>query len=123
MKDGEIQAVSLFGTLVLTAGLFAPVVFMTEKAEAKKTDFGEMEAIEASVAYKKTPMKQPQKKVQAPDPVEKPEGVSHDENKKPEAKKPEEPKKTPPKPDNTDPLAKFKHPTDDDTPTGKPTQE
>jgi outer membrane biosynthesis protein TonB len=79
-----------------------------------------MEAIEASIAYKKTPQKQPQKQVKAPDPVEKQEGVSHDEKKKPdEQKKPED--KKPPKKDDTDPFAKFKHQDDSDDPTGKPT--
>ncbi len=112
-----MQAVSLFGTAVLTAALVAPVLFLTEAAKAQKSDFGEMEAIEASVAYKKAPVKQPQKKVKEPDPVEKPEGVSHDENKKPPEQKKEDPKK-PPKKDDTDPLAKFHHPTDDDSPTG-----
>lgn len=121
MKDGEIKAVSVFGTVVLTAALFAPVLFFTEKAQAKKADFGEMEAIEASVAYKKAPQKQPQKKLKAPDPIEKPEGVSRDEQKKPIEKKPDDDKK-PPKKDDTDPLAKYKHKTDDDDqPTGKPT--
>jgi hypothetical protein len=116
MRDSEMKAVSLFGTVVLTAAVFAPVLFLTEQAKAQKADFGEMEAIEASVAYKKAPVKQPQKKVKEPDPVEKPEGVSHDENKKPPDQKKDEQKK--PKKDDTDPLAKFHHPTDDDSPTG-----
>lgn len=123
MKDGSLEAISMLGTAVITGALFVPVLFLTEKAEAQRPDLGEMESIEASIAYKKTPQKQPQKKVKAPDPVEKPEGVSHDENKKPIEKPKDEPKK-PPKKDDTDPLAKFKHPTDDDdTPTGKPTTE
>ena len=111
-----MRVVSLFGTAVLTAAVFAPVLFFTEQAKAQKADFGDMEAIEASVAYKKAPVKQPQKKVKEPDPVEKPEGVSHDETKKPPEKKDEQ--KKPPKKDDTDPLAKFHHPTDDDSPTG-----
>ena len=39
-----------------------------------------MESIEASVAYKKSPQKQPQKPTSQPE-VKKPEGVSHDEKK------------------------------------------
>lgn len=120
MKDSEIQVVSVFGTALLTAALFAPVLFFTEAAEAHKPEFGEMEAIEASVAYKKVPQKQPQKQLKEKQPVEKPEGVSHDEQKKPPEKK-DEPKK-PAKKDDTDPLAKFHHPTDDDdSQSGKPT--
>jgi outer membrane biosynthesis protein TonB len=121
LRDAEMQVVSIAGTAVLTIALFAPVLFLTESAAAQKSDFGEMESIEASIAYKKTPQKQPQKKFKAPDPVEKQEAVSHDEKKKPdETKKPEEQKK-PPKKDDTDPLAKFKHADDSDDPTGKPT--
>ncbi len=118
MKDAEIQAVSLFGTVALTAALFAPVIFMTEAAAAQEPELKDMQTIEASLAYRKTPQKQPQKRLKAADPVEKPEGVSRDENKKPVEKKDEEKK---PKKDDQDPLAKFHHPTDDDdTPTGKP---
>jgi hypothetical protein len=121
MKDGEIQTMSMIGTVVFTIALFVPVLYLTESAEAKRPDFGDMESIEASIAYKKTPMKQPQKKVKAPDPVEKPEGVSRDEKKKPIEEKKDE-KKKPPKKEDVDPLQKYKHPhDDDDSPTGKPT--
>ncbi len=118
MKDAEIQIASLFGTVVLTAALFAPILFLTRGADAHEPELKEMETIEASLAYRKTPMKQPQKRLKAADPIEKPEGVSHDETKKPVEKKEEEKK---PKKDDQDPLAKFKHPQDDDdSPTGKP---
>lgn len=121
LRDGEIQVVSIAGTAVLTIAFFVPVLFLTEKAAAQKSDFGEMESIEASIAIKTTPQKQPQKKVKAPEPVEKQEGVSRDEKKKPEEQKKPEDKK-PPKKDDTDPLAKFKHADDNDPdPTGKPT--
>ena len=119
MKDGSLEVVSMLGTAVISAGLFLPVLYLTPKAEAQRPDLSNMEAIEASVAYKKTPQKQPQKKVKEPDPVQKPEGVSHDETKKVEPKK-DEPKKEPKK-DDTDPLKKFHHASDDDEPTGKPT--
>jgi outer membrane biosynthesis protein TonB len=92
---------------------------MTRKAEAHGPVIDDnMEAIEASIAMKSTKTKQPQKKIRAPDPVEKPHGVSHDENKKPVEKK-DEPKK--PKHDEVkDPFAAAGH-HDDDEPTGKPT--
>lgn len=118
MKDAEIQAVSFAGTIVLTAALFAPILYLVPKAEAQGPELKEMETIEASLAYRKTPQKQPQKRLKAADPIEKPEGVSRDENKKPVEKPKDDEKK--PKKDDTDPLAKFKHPQDDDTPTGKP---
>ena len=119
MKDGSLEVVSMIGTALVTAGLFLPVLYLTEKAEAQKPDLSNMESIEASIAYKKEPQKQPQKKVKAPEPEVKKEGVSHDEKKKPVEKK-DDPKK-PPKKDDTDPLAKFHHANDDDDPTGKPT--
>src|SRR3984885_6846264 len=117
MKDAEIQMFSLFGTIVLTASLFAPVLYLTEKADDNGPVLKDMEVIEASLAYRKTPKKQPQKRFKSADPIEKPEGVSRDEKKKPEEKKDDEKK---PKKDDTDPLAKLKHPQDDDTPVGKP---
>ncbi len=141
MKDGQIEMVSMISTAVITAGLFVPVLFFTEAAEAQRPDMSDMDAIEATIAYKTAPVKQPQKKMKEPDPVEKPEGVSHDENKPVNgcksdadckhagetcdvkanrciAKKPDKPPK---KDDPVDPLAKFKHPQDDDDQTGKPT--
>lgn len=117
LKDSEMQVVSVFGTVVLVAALFAPVLIYANASAAKKPD-DNLVAIEASIAYSKTPQKQPQKKFKAPDEV-KPEGVSHDETKKPDEKKPDE-KKPDKKPDISD-LSKFKHDTDDDTPVGKPT--
>ncbi|MBV8759202.1 MAG: hypothetical protein JO257_18080 [Deltaproteobacteria bacterium] len=116
LKDSEMQAVSIFGTGVLVAALFAPVlVFANAGSGPAKPD--NLVAIEASIAYSKTPQKQPQKKIKAPDEV-KPEGVNRDENKKPDDKKPDDKKDK--KPDLSD-LSKFKHSNDDDTETGKPT--
>lgn len=139
LRDGEIHVMSLFGTAVLTGALFVPVVYFTEAVAAQKSDFGDMEAIEASVAYRKTPIKQPQKPTQNPD-VKKPEGVSHDETKKPvdgcktdadckHAGETCEPKtgrcvdkrdKVVVKVDAKDPFKDFKHTTDDDSQSGKP---
>lgn len=118
LKDNEIQGVSVFGTAVLTAALVLLVLFSANASVAKQPA-DNLVAIEASIAYSKTPQKQPQKKFKAPEEV-KTEGVSHDENKKPEEKKPDE--KKPEKVDPKDPFAKFKHDTDDDdAPVGKPT--
>ncbi|MDB4955354.1 MAG: hypothetical protein JWO36_2923 [Myxococcales bacterium] len=119
-KDSEIHAVSIVGTLVLTATLFGPAVLLGGGGgDNTGIKLDQMESIEASIAYRKTPQKQPQKKVKEPDPVEKPEGINHDEKKVVE-KKPED--KKPAKPDDPkDPFAKYKHASDDDTQTGKPT--
>src|SRR5450432_3325103 len=81
-KDGEMQTVSVLGTLILTCALFLPVMYLTEKVTGEHTKWDDMESIEASIAYKKTPQKQPQKKTVQPD-VKKDDGVSHDDKKKP----------------------------------------
>ncbi len=122
MKDGEIQALALFGTAILSAALIVPTVWFTAAADADDgPKLDNMTMIEASLAVKSTKAVQPQKQVRAPDPV-KEEGVSHDDKKPPpeEPKKKDEPKK---KPDDskTPDLSKFKHSDDDDTPVGKPT--
>jgi hypothetical protein len=115
LKDNEMQMVSILGAGILTASLFVPVLFFG-KAEAHKTGEENLVAIEASIAYSKTPQKQPQKKFKQPDQV-KAEGVSHDENKKPDEQKKKEPDK---KPELSD-ITKFHHSDDDDEPVGKPT--
>jgi hypothetical protein len=81
-------------------------------------DLSKLEAIEASVAYKKsTPQKQPQKQKKAPDPVVTPQGVSHDDQAKP-ITKPDEPDK---KPGDKPTLDDFKRKnTDEDLDVGKP---
>jgi len=115
LKDSEMQVVSVFGTAVLVGALFAPlVVFANAGAGSSKPE--NLVAIEASIAYSKTPQKQPQKKIVAPD-VVKPEGVNRDENKKPDEKKDD--KKPDKKPDLSD-ISKFHH-NDDDDQVGKPT--
>lgn len=116
LKDSEMQVVSIFGTGLLVGALFAPIlVFANAGAGPAKPD--NLVAIEASIAYSKTPQKQPQKKIVAPD-VEKPEGVNRDEKKKPDEKKPDD-KKPDKKPDLSD-ISKFHH-SDDDDQVGKPT--
>jgi hypothetical protein len=137
-KDGEIQAVSILGTAILTSLLTIPVLYLTEKAAPAHEKFDNMESIEASIAYKKTPQKQPQKQTSQPI-VKKDEGVSHDETKKPPIDqckadsecKPdekcksgkcvprEEPKQT--KVASTDDVLQKFHHADDDADPGKPT--
>lgn len=117
LKDAEIHVASLFGTVVLTAAFVVPLAFMArENRVDAAAPLAEQEVIEATIAYRKTPQKQPQKKFQNPD-VEKPEGVSRDENKKPVEKKDEE--KKPPKQDDSNPFGKFTRPSDDEV--GRPT--
>lgn len=90
--------------------------------EPSKPQLQDMQTIEASLAVKKTKVTQPQKHFKEPDPVVKPEGVSHDEDKKVEP--PKEDKKDPPKnakpEDIKDLEKKYHHSNDDDDPTGKP---
>ena len=120
MRDGEMHAMAVFGTLVLSTALIVPTVWLTAAADADTGNkLDNMTMIEASLAVKSTKMVQPQKEVHAPDPV-KPQGQSHDADKKPpdEPKKKDEPKK--PNDDKAPDLSKFHHPTDDDTPAGKP---
>jgi hypothetical protein len=120
-KDSQMHVMAMIGACLLSAGLGVPTFILAGSADADpKPVIEDMEAIEASIAVRKTPAKQPQKKVQAPPPEVKPEGVSHQEDKVPDPKE----KKPDPK-DKPDP--KFKVPDrthfDDETPTGKPTEE
>ena len=119
-----MHMMSVFATLVLTAGLVAPSVLLRDASADEGPPLDNMESIEASLAYKKpNAPKQPQKPKQAPNPEVKPEGVSHDENKKvDETKKPPEDKKDKPS-KNTDPLAKFRRTEDDDNEIGKPNEQ
>lgn len=117
LKDAEMHAVSLFGAGLLTAALIVPIVWLTEPTGLEGPALKEQEVIEATIAYRKTPQKQPQKKT-APPPVEKPEGVSRDENKKPvEDKKDKKPEA---KPDDSNLFGKFERPAEDTGPATKP---
>lgn len=116
LKDAEMHLMSLAGAGLLTAALIVPTVFLTATNRVDAPVLKEQEVIEATIAYRKTPQKQPEKKFQNPD-VPKPEGVSHDENKKPVEDKKDE--KKPPKQDEANPFGKFTRPSDD--PMGKPT--
>ena len=116
MKDAELHVFSLAGAGLLSAALIVPTFMMGGSDRVNAPPLAEQEVIEATIAYRKTPQKQPQKKFQNPD-VQKPEGVSRDETKKPVEKKDDE-KKPPPKSDDN-PFGKFTRPSDDEL--GKPT--
>lgn len=111
MKDAEMHVISLFGAGVLAAALTVPLVVLTGADRVDGPPLKEQEVIEATIAYRKTPQKQPQKKT-APPPVEEPEGVSRDENKKPVEEKPKEEKK-PEKADPNNPFGKFERHADE----------
>lgn len=117
-SNGQIHGVALVSTFVLAAGLFGGTLYLTEAAEAAhQPELKEMITIEASLARKSEKKRQPQKELKAPEPPVKPEGVSHDETKKPPDKKPED--KKPKKPDAKPvDITKFKHPSDEDPQPG-----
>jgi hypothetical protein len=116
LKDGEMQVVSIVGAAVLTGALFVPVLWFTEAASAKPPRLDDYQVLEATIAYKKSPTKQPQKQFDQPE-IVKPVGVSHDETKKVEEKK-EEKKKDQPKVDTKDPFKGLRRPDEE---AGKPT--
>lgn len=118
-SNGTLHGFAMFGTLVLTTGLFGGTLYFTKTAEAAHVPpLREMMTIEASLARKSVKKTQPQKELKAPEPPAKPEGVSRDENKAPVEPKKDEPKKPPPKDDKPVDLSKFKHPTDEDAQPG-----
>lgn len=121
-NNSQLHGFAFVGTIVLAGSLLGATLYLTEAAGAThEPQLKEMVTIEASLARKSEKKKQPQKELKAPAPPDKPEGVSHDENKKPLDKPPEDKKH--PKPDDKPiDISKFKHPTDDDPqPGAKPT--
>lgn len=120
-KEIALHAWSAFG--VALCGLLIVVGWKGADAFGSDHDDGgpdldDMEAIEASLAYKKAePQKQPQKKKKAPTPEVKPEGVSRDDQKVPVPDKKDEPKTKPD--DVVDPLADFRRPDPDELDQGK----
>ena len=126
-KDGEMHVVATLGAIIMSAALILPAVMFEGKSsttppeEAHKPPLEDMEAIEASIAVKAEPLKQPQKEFRAPEEEVKDEGVARKEEVKPPDKKDEkkppkkpDPKEKPPKkpPDRTKNL-------DEDTPVGE----
>lgn len=118
LSDGEMQVVSLLGAGIVPAVLILPAVWLTTARPLEAPILKDQQVIEATIAYRKTPQKQPQKKT-APPPVEKPEGVSRDENKKPVEPKKEE-KKPQAKPDPNNPFGEFTRHSDDTGPQTQP---
>lgn len=99
-RERDMHTVAIIGALAIFATLVAvPLVYAEEKPKDEGPALADLEAIEASLAYKKPDSKprQPEKRKQAPPETEKPAGVSTDETKKPDPPKPEDPKKPPPK--------------------------
>ncbi len=119
-NNRQLHGFAVVGTFVIGGSLLFATLYLTGAAEAShEPELKEMVTIEASLARKSVKKQQPQKQVQAPEPTVKPEGVSHDETKKPlDTPKPEEPKK-PAKPDAKPvDISKFKHASDDDPQPG-----
>ena len=119
-NNNQMHGLALAGTIVLSGALFGGTLYLTKAVEAAhQPELKEMITIEASLARKSEKKRQPQKELKTPEPTVKPEGVSHDENKKP----PDKPEDKKPKPDDKPvDLSKFKHPSDDDPqPGAKPT--
>src|SRR5687767_7352613 len=82
LKDGEMHVLSALAAAIIAGALSVSVLYF---AEAKEADAGpaleDMEAIEASLAVRKKPQKQPQKKIEPKVQEEKPDGVSRDDKK------------------------------------------
>jgi TonB C terminal len=135
LNNGEIHALSAVGAAVLTAALAVPTLWLAHPRDADAGPaLDDMEAIEASLAVRSKPQKQPQKQIETKPPEVKPDGVSRDDKKLVEDKtckqdrdcgsgrvckrgRCEQPEKV--AQDGTDPLGKFRR--DPDAPTGKPT--
>ena len=78
-NDGQLHGFAFAGTIVVSAALFATVLYMTEAEETSHVPpLKEMVTMEASLARKSVKKQQPQKQLRAPEPTVKPEGVSHD---------------------------------------------
>ena len=86
LKDSDMHVVSVIGAGALSAALIVPVLWFTDAAIVKPQLKDDRQVLEATLAFKKSPTKQPQKQFDQPD-VVKPVGVSHDETKKVEEKK------------------------------------
>ena len=82
LKNGEMHVISALGAAVLSIAVVVPTVWFAQAKEVQASPLLEdMEAIEASLAIKKAPAKQPQKKIEQKPPEQKDEGVSRDEKK------------------------------------------
>jgi len=82
INDSEMHLVAAIGACVLTAALAVPtVLWATSTSSGVDDESEEKVVIEASLAMRKTPKKQPQKEFRQPVAPDKPVGVSKDENK------------------------------------------
>lgn len=82
LKNGEMHVISAIGAVVLSVAMGGSTLWLAETKDAAAGPLLEdMEAIEASLAVKKAPAKQPQKKIEQKPPEQKPDGVSRDEKK------------------------------------------
>src|SRR5258706_3118999 len=73
---------SMVGVAVLSVAIVLGINWVQDSKDAAADTDKEpkkMQAIEASIAQKTSPHKQPQKKFREPDPVKPPEGISHDD--------------------------------------------
>ncbi len=123
-SDAKLHAISI----AIFAAICAAIAFLVWESRswgggpAKPDAPDNDDVVEASLAYKKTETKQPQKPKSEPPPEVKPEGVSHDEKKpvtEPPKKKPDDAKAKP----DVDPMKEYqKHHrvnTDDDNQVGE----
>lgn len=121
LSDNELHGVAGAGVSLLCGGLVAFLLVTNAKgcgndaAADDKDPLDQLESIEASLAMRKAPQKQPQKQFKPPDPEKKIEGVSKDPDKKPEAKKDKDDKKPTDKP--KDFKIPDRKPTDENAPT------
>ncbi len=83
-KDSELHVVAAVGAIVVSVALTIPVMLLTGGGSGDAGDHEPempMEAMEASIAYKKAPAKQPQKKMSEPDPAAKPDAITDKDDK------------------------------------------
>jgi hypothetical protein len=122
-RDRDLHIVAAIGAGLISAAMVAtPLVYAGKADDNAGPAIVEMEAIEASLAYKSAePPKQPQKKFRAPEPV-KTEGVSRDATKPPVSKV-DEPAKKPDPQDLLSEFEKLRRQRGEDDPIGKPTED
>ena len=123
-KNGQMHTLAAIGALALSAALGGGLYgFSGEaKAESSAPPLEDLEAIEASIATRKKPAKLPQKKMQEAPPEPEVDKVNRDADKLPDP--PKDKPKDEPKIDPNDPLKNVKRrEVDDNTPTGKPTDD
>lgn len=97
-RDRDMHLVALVGALAIFASMVAvPLVYAGEQPHEEGPNLADLEAIEATLAYKKPDSKprQPEKPKYTPPPPEEVKGVSTDETKKVDPPKKEEEKKQP----------------------------